>query len=429
MICLPALSQENKKFSPQDELKYIYQLKNKDAKVRRNALEQLGIMHSKKAVPYIINILNDPDTNVKMLAISILGTSKDNRAYQPLLNIFNDKSKSLEIRDRAGLSLAFLGNKNATAHMLKALETETDNIFKAHIIDNLGYLKDKTAASKIIPFLKDNNWQIRYFTCGTLGSLKCNDAVLPLIEAFKIEEIDDIKQQIIYSFGLIGDNRAVLLLIEQLKSKNYQFRRYAIFSLGCMKDSSVVPYIIKMLNDKHYIVRSMAAGTLQSLNDKRAVDPLIKALKNEKEPTVRCSIVRALAVFWDKKIIDTLINTFNKEADIAVKIDIANTLSFFNDEKSINALLNIAKNTNENCDIRYTAIESLGILKAKEALPLIQSYAEEPTDALMRAVCAWAMGEFKDKSSLAILNKLLKDENESVRKEAKKAIEKINKNN
>ena len=76
----------------------------------------------------------------------------------------------------------------------------------------------------------------------------------------------------------------------------------------------------------------------------------------------------------------------------------------------------------ENPQIRLQAVESLGKLGSKEAVPpLLKLLDEEPN----KYPIIWALGEIRDERAIPALNKMLAGEDEALQYNARKALKKI----
>jgi len=76
----------------------------------------------------------------------------------------------------------------------------------------------------------------------------------------------------------------------------------------------------------------------------------------------------------------------------------------------------------ENAKIRLQAVESLGKIGNKEAVPALVGLLETEPD---KYPIIWALGEIGDKSAVPALNKLLTSEDKYLKYNAKKALGKI----
>lgn len=78
------------------EIKYRKQaLKNKDPRVRRRAVFDLGVIKARSAVPVLIESLRDKNSDVRLVAAWALGNIKDKKAVPALKLALEDKIKKV----------------------------------------------------------------------------------------------------------------------------------------------------------------------------------------------------------------------------------------------------------------------------------------------------------------------------------------------
>ncbi|MBN1427521.1 MAG: HEAT repeat domain-containing protein [Anaerolineae bacterium] len=126
----------------------------------------------------------------------------------------------------------------------------------------------------------------------TLGS----DAVPLLIEEFR-QIAGSARLYVIRALGLIGDTRAVPLLLELVTSNDVQEYLFvsslAAKSLGQIGGSAAVDGLVGLLSHERSGPRRMAATVLGNIGSAQAVPGLIDALRDSDPPT-RTLSARAL---------------------------------------------------------------------------------------------------------------------------------------
>jgi HEAT repeat protein len=116
-----------------------------------------------------------------------------------------------------------------------------------------------------------------------------------------IEEFDQIsgsaRLYVVRAFGMIGDNRAVSLLLELVAGdslEEYIFvSSLAAKSLGQIGDEAAVEGLVGLLGHERSGPRRMAATVLGNIGSDQAVQGLIDAL-NDTDPRTRVLSARAL---------------------------------------------------------------------------------------------------------------------------------------
>lgn len=213
-------------------------------------------------------------------------------------------------------------------------------------------------------------------------------AVLPLIECLKDESEDKVKTAS-RILGDIKDKKAVTPLLELLDNSDYNIRANACASLGKIGDTTVLDEIIFLLKDSVEVVRKSAAVSLGELNNPRAIDFLIKSFK-DKHYSVRMTASISL-----------------------IKLG----------EPAVDPLLKVLNDPDENT--RYLAIESLGKLKNKQAVPYLLKKMESD-DWAERAFTVEALGTIGDNKGIKAIKKLAKTETHPfVKRKITETIEKL----
>jgi len=118
--------------------------------------------------------------------------------------------------------------------------------------------------------------------------------------------------------GIIGDQTAVLPLIESLKDPFVEVSWLAAKSLGSIGDARAVEPLLQALNSTEPWLRAGAALGLGKLRDKRAVEPLI-ALLNDKKKQVRKHAALALGLIGDERALASLEKAALADMDDNVK--------------------------------------------------------------------------------------------------------------
>jgi HEAT repeat protein len=170
-----------------------------------------------------------------------------------------------------------------TKKQIVSLESEVGEERKA-AINALSKKGDAETIQLLISLLKEEtSTQFREGACGILGKLEAKEAVDILIEC-----LNDPDDGVIYyaalALGDIRDAKAVKPIIRELKRKqsNPIFRTELIIALGNIGDDlAVVPLINVLRNDEDKFVRHNAALALGKLKNKKALGPLTEIARIE----------------------------------------------------------------------------------------------------------------------------------------------------
>lgn len=333
--------------------------------------------------PLIDILIMDEDDDVRSEAAETLGKIGDVRAIPPLINRLNDEDN--RVRAKVEVALEEFGEV-ALDPLIERLEYES-NFGAAKVIGKLGEFavspviealkanpsRIKYGASNalvelgefaVIPLteaLKDEDSAVKYVAADVLGRIGDDRAVEPLIGSLNDDDKYYVRNEVMRSLGRIGDDRAVEPLIEALEDEDEGVRFNAAIALGKIGNECAVPALIVALKDDDYNVRRDAAEALGEIGDLHAVEPLVESLK-DKKGSVRGEAVEALGKIGDDRIVNQLqkiltdypnidrwnIDTFCKIAVVLIKMG---------DSKPINSLIECLNHTSGL--VRETAAENL----------------------------------------------------------------------
>jgi HEAT repeat protein len=272
------------------------------------------------------------------------------------------------------------------------------------------------------------------------------------------------------------------LTLRQLKSKDPKAREQAAKALGASKNPQAVEALATALKDAEWEVQVAAAESLEQIGDARAIVPLTAALKDENFRP-RWAAIRALGKIGGADVVVPLVSAlYDRDSDIrreaatalaALDWKPANTdqhilyamaLGRYSEaaaqgEAAVEPLMEVVGGSSlVKREMRYAAAQALarvGCVGVERLVRVLNYGNPEPREtareALIRVGCAaveslievlqdldeyrdkkrWnaakALGEIGDLRAVQPLVATLKDEDGSVRDEAKKALIKIGK--
>jgi HEAT repeat protein/serine/threonine protein kinase len=287
-------------------------LRDKDANLRREAVESLGIFGNPSVTPSLIEALRDEDAWVRSAAARALGELGDVSAIPPLSKTLRDKDKN--VRTNTVWPLRKLGGPAAVSSLIEALRDE-DAWVRSAAAHALGELGDVSTIPSLLKTLRDENVGVRSSAAEALGSFGDVSIVPSLIEVLRDEDAS-VRWAAVDALGKLKDASAILSLREALRDENAGVRSSAAYALAKLRDASAIPLIIEILKDKYWGIRMIAVEALGEMGDPSAIPFLLKALKDE-DGGVRLSAGEALGKLGDPSIIPSLFEMLtHKDWDI-----------------------------------------------------------------------------------------------------------------
>lgn len=159
--------------------------------------------------------------------------------------------------------------KPSVKPLIAAFKDKDENV-RMNVAWALGKIGDKQAIEPLITALKDENSGVRWWVADALGNISDIRAVQPLIVVLKEDNDDIVRQAAARALGNIGDSATVESLIAALKDKKSEVKEEAIKALGKIGDIRAIEPLITFLEDETYIFRQkLASRTLKKITGQR----------------------------------------------------------------------------------------------------------------------------------------------------------------
>lgn len=271
----------------------------KDANVRRNAVDALSEIGDRSTVERMIPMLNDGDINVRAAAAVGLGRLGDVSAVDPLLVAFQARL----VTRQGAEALGKLRDPRAIGTLCEALRENdiavSSSASKALV--EIGAL----AVPPLMELLGDKDKYVRKYSAQTLNELKwepgkdaigatywiargyfekCVEIGAPSFEAliaFLGDKDDEMRKAAAEALGQLGDERAVEPLIELYKTSIHSVRLIAIKALGKIRDPWAIETLIAAIDDSMEDTGLEAIRSLSLFDDPRVSVALVNVLGKE----------------------------------------------------------------------------------------------------------------------------------------------------
>ena len=331
------------------------QLKSKIVTEREKAAEELGKLGSKAetAIPNLIKMLGDEE--------GMSGVE----AFQALKKIGQMSVDPL---------ITELQNRENQRHLFM-------------VIGVLGDIEDHRAVEPIIPFLNDNDPEIRWAASLALWDMPDQRAFESLLKALK-DESSKVRENAAAALGRIRDTRAAEPLLELFRNESdNDVKIHAAIALGRLKSAAASEALIKSItnSDVNNSALVFLVDALGEIGNRIAVAPLRNILLNKtNDRRTRTSAAYALGkLLPDADTIDVLVQVWkNPDEVFEVRTAAAMVLGYTRDVRANEGL----RYALENGDLytRLTAVELLSKGSDIERYNLLNNVAAKDRDEIVR---------------------------------------------
>ena len=401
---------------------YIKDMKSSDSDTRIEAAEFLGESRDPRALPVLLDGLDDINDSVKIAcigAIAKLGiTSK--QASKKIFDLIDIKKPELVV---ASLNaLADLRYKEVADELVEYLNNSNVDIRKAASYC-FTKIVTKNALKDLIGLLNDKEEQIRANAAKALGFMGSNDTKLALRTALKSEKSPIVLENIILSLSNMRDKDAINTILNYLENENESVRAASFQALGGFNDKKIISNIMIGLDDESPKVKIQSLRALSKYKEEEIFD-IVKPLSTDDDSEVRALSLSILSKFTKKDELETILLRGLSDDDDIVRAKAAEGLSKVENFSVIKPLLEAAEDSSST--VRQFAVYALGKKGNMEALELLIDTLEDEDIAMIRANAAYALGNINSYSAIPYLIKALtSDESPQVRYQSINALSKF----
>ena len=310
-------------------------------------------------------------------------------------------------------SLAKLGNK--------------DPRIREEALDEIGKLKPVNSLTIILPFLADEDTEVRGTAAHNLGEIHNPGAISPLIEIVHQDSDEDVRFYALRALSEYHHPDILKCLIEECDSDSTVMLKQAIADqLGGYDDEQAVEALIGLLQSgsKPQVLIS-TVDSLLKLNRPRLRDVWETILLNYRHPYLCRVSVRGLADLEQSKPFDIVLS-YALSSQAEVRKAGVRALGCINDNRSIAYLIKLSAEDSVK-DIKDIAISSLSEYHSPEIEKyLIKAVYNQQLSTWEKEQIAEQLYFYNSDDSVDALIKLFKDENDGVRTTALYSLYKLN---
>jgi HEAT repeat protein len=308
-------------------------LKDENKDIRGVAGMSLGMLKAVEAIEPLTAFLDDKDWQTRHDTILALAQMQDDRVVEPIRKGLKDKHR--EVRKVAsqmlqGLEIAKLKSTSNNQSFFYQAQYEQDiptlmrnlqsdnSYLRTLAIRRLGVLGHTPAVPFLLPFLKDENSEVREAVAVALSQMKDKEAVSELINILENQaEVDSVRRGAVIALGQLRDERAIQALLDNINDE--YLREHVIEALGNFKDERAVEALIKIFRDVTIDGLLLEAVTYALIKaGKLAVLPLIEALEAQNDQ-IRYQAAFALGRIKNKQALPTLRRLQESDPDPEVR--------------------------------------------------------------------------------------------------------------
>lgn len=265
-------------------------MKDGSTKVRATAASSLAELHSPKSTVLLLHGLHDSEVRVRRSCAKTLTQIEDERIEHGAALALKKETDSTTI-EYLLQALGKNGSTEALVTLKKYLESGEEELCR-RAFTTLKRLREKKAAKLVLPFLSDDDSDLRRQAAEVLGL--CGDPkVLPqLCDTLKTDKVPAVCAAAARALGELHDERAITVLEEALY-ETHDTKCQAVIALGKLKSTTSVPALLAQLRDPASDVRYHACVALGQMGQISNPD-LICELLDDKDPIVQRGAKAAL---------------------------------------------------------------------------------------------------------------------------------------
>ncbi|MBX2896336.1 MAG: HEAT repeat domain-containing protein [Cyclobacteriaceae bacterium] len=385
---------------------------NPDRVLRAETEKQIRADFKKYKTDALGELLKHADMRVRQKAQFELAARKQTEEFK---NYLSQKENKLA-RVHAVWGLSQIARKDfAVADNLVPYLKDEDAEIRAQAARWLGDVRYAKAAGDLIPLLKDENPRVKFFAAEALGRVAHEPAFDALIELLQTNNDSDeyIRHAAALALARIGKAEKLMALSSH---PSKAVRLGAVLALRRIQHPGIAMY----LND---VDEFIVTETTRAINDDKSIPDALPALANllttttfSNEALIRRSINANLRVGSDVALQNLLTYLQKQNAPIALRAE------------AIAALSTWAKpSVLDRVDGRYRGeiTRDLATVQQKSEAVLIQQLAN--SEATIRTSTAKAIGKLKlDAAAKQLLTRIKSDKQPEVKTEALRALAKLN---
>jgi HEAT repeat protein len=358
-----------------------------NAWVRRAALRALALMGSAKAAAVCVKAMQDVDALVRRDACSVSVRLASNGGKDAIVNALvkrlNDRRRG--VRAEAVAALGAIRDGRALGALEAVARQDDKALVRAAAVRALGRVGGPRAALAARDVLEtDDDDRVREASAIAL-SWTAPEGVAEILGRSLRDLSGRVRVAAAAGLGTVGTPAAVETLQKALGLPDTDVQTEVIRSLGRIASPPARAALRKVLQDRSSLVRRSAAETLGHLADTDSFDALMH-LVGDRDPSVRAAAVEAVGRFADPKGADAArVGLTDRSAEVRARA--AEAIGRVGDVASLKALVSLARPIFSEGE-RVAAIAAIGFLGDTRAQGVLETLLRDGSEPVRRAAAS-----------------------------------------
>ncbi|MCB1114995.1 MAG: HEAT repeat domain-containing protein [Chlamydiia bacterium] len=206
-----------------------------------------------------------------------------------------------------------------------------------------------------------------------------------------------------------------------LCARDWKKKSWALQALALYPKKEVEERVIALLKDKVPAVRFSAATALLQIKTQEGINALLQVMAEEE--TYARYPYRDLLVTGDSEIFTYVANQYRDSNCVNVRISALEVLS----QKIGFIKVDLVKKDLESAhpELTWWALRALENCPSEESVAILEKYAKEEKDERLRSIAIQSLGIIMDRKALPLFEQLLKDPSQSIRTQAAIGLKKL----
>lgn len=377
----------------------------------------LGSFIRNSTLPAFIVGLCDGDQRIVDSVTRILTRSND---YNPndLFSYFSNPIGEEEVSKTALGTILTAHASRVNPTTLLSLLDQVDSKVRPILYRLLDSIATEALVPDIIHRLDSNQALVRAHLLNLLARFDTEASREGLVKGLS-DANKSVRQAALNGLATLQATDNVADICKLLSDPDLTVQSAAIDTLAKIKSPDTVKHLITVLQDESDYVRRAAVEVLNEVGDQNAVKDLLNALRDV-DWWVKVRAADALGAIGGPKVFEAVLALI-KDKDEFLRRTAVEILNTSKDPRALDRLIDALRD--EDWWVRERAVDALAAIGDKRAVPHLIAMLEENPEA--GQVVIRALATLGDKQAINPLLKQLENSDNTLRKEALKALESL----